>query len=74
MHDRVAASIKNDHFPVILGGDHSLAIGSISGVAQHYSRLGVIWYDAHGDLNIPEESPSGNVHGMPLRILAGEGD
>ncbi|MBA8778174.1 arginase [Staphylococcus schleiferi subsp. coagulans] len=74
LHDRVAASIKNDHFPVILGGDHSLAIGSISGVAQHYSRLGVIWYDAHGDLNIPEESPSGNVHGMPLRILAGEGD
>ncbi len=74
LHDRVATSIKNDHFPVILGGDHSLAIGSISGVAQHYSRLGVIWYDAHGDLNIPEESPSGNVHGMPLRILAGEGD
>ncbi|MBN6095255.1 arginase [Staphylococcus saprophyticus] len=70
----VSNSLSNNHFPLILGGDHSIAIGSISGVSKHYENLGVIWYDAHGDLNIPEESPSGNIHGMPLRILAGEGD
>lgn len=70
----VSNSISNNHFPLILGGDHSIAIGSISGVSKHYENLGVIWYDAHGDLNIPEESPSGNIHGMPLRILAGDGD
>ncbi|MTV21976.1 arginase [Staphylococcus delphini] len=74
LKDKVSESIRQDHFPVILGGDHSLAIGSISGVAEHYDDLGIIWYDAHGDLNVPEESPSGNMHGMPLRILAGEGD
>ncbi|EKU45977.1 arginase [Staphylococcus massiliensis] len=70
----VSETIKNDKFPLILGGDHSIAIGSISGVAEHYSNLGIIWYDAHGDLNVPEDSPSGNVHGMPLRMLLGEGD
>ncbi|MFJ1815018.1 arginase [Staphylococcus saprophyticus] len=70
----VSNSISNNHFPLILGGDHSIAIGSISGVSKHYENLGVIWYDAHGDLNIPEESPSGNIHGMPLRILASDGD
>ncbi|HEC2174108.1 arginase [Staphylococcus delphini] len=74
LKDKVSESIRQGHFPVILGGDHSLAIGSISGVAEHYDDLGIIWYDAHGDLNVPEESPSGNMHGMPLRILAGEGD
>ncbi|MCS4486983.1 arginase [Staphylococcus americanisciuri] len=71
---RVSKSIEAGHFPVVLGGDHSLAIGSISAVSQYYQSLGVIWYDAHGDLNIPEESPSGNVHGMSLRVLAGEGN
>ena len=45
----------------------------VSAISKHYNNLGVIWYDAHGDLNIPEESPSGNIHGMPLRILTGEG-
>ncbi|MCG7339953.1 arginase [Staphylococcus sp. ACRSN] len=70
----VSESISENHFPLILGGDHSIAIGSISGVSQHYNNLGIIWYDAHGDLNVPEESPSGNIHGMPLRILAGDGD
>ena len=48
-------------------------VGSVSAISKHYNNLGVIWYDAHGDLNIPEESPSGNIHGMPLRILTGEG-
>ncbi|PHK49056.1 arginase [Staphylococcus edaphicus] len=70
----VSNSIENNHFPLTLGGDHSIAIGSISGVSKHYENLGVIWYDAHGDLNVPEESPSGNIHGMPLRVLAGDGD
>lgn len=65
--------VEKGNFPLTLGGDHSIAVGSISGISQHYENLGVIWYDAHGDLNIPEESPSGNVHGMPLRILAGDG-
>ncbi|MBI5976023.1 arginase [Staphylococcus canis] len=74
LQEKVSESISNNHFPVILGGDHSLSIGSIAGVSAHYDDLGVIWYDAHGDLNLAEESPSGNVHGMPLRILAGEGD
>lgn len=65
--------VEKGNFPLTLGGDHSIAVGSISGISQHYENLGVIWYDAHGDLNVPEESPSGNVHGMPLRILAGDG-
>lgn len=65
--------VKKGNFPLTLGGDHSIAVGSISGISQHYENLGVIWYDAHDDLNVPEESPSGNVHGMPLRILAGDG-
>lgn len=65
--------VKKGNFPLTLGGDHSIAVGSISGISQHYENLSVIWYDAHGDLNVPEESPSGNVHGMPLRILAGDG-
>ncbi|WP_251360713.1 arginase family protein, partial [Staphylococcus aureus] len=69
----VSASIENNRFPLVLGGDHSIAIGSVSAISKHYNNLGVIWYDAHGDLNIPEESPSGNIHGMPLRILTGEG-
>lgn len=74
LSNAVSSSIKNQAFPLIIGGDHSIAIGSISGVSQHYENLGIIWYDAHGDLNIPEESPSGNIHGMPLRVLLGNGD
>ncbi|MEB8211334.1 arginase [Staphylococcus succinus] len=74
LSEAVSKSIEKNHFPLTLGGDHSIAIGSISGVSKHYGNLGVIWYDAHGDLNIPEESPSGNIHGMPLRVLAGDGD
>ncbi|RIO55833.1 arginase, partial [Mammaliicoccus sciuri] len=65
LSDAVSTSIEQNHFPLVLGGDHSIAIGSISGVSKHYENLGVIWYDAHGDLNVPEESPSGNIHGMP---------
>lgn len=73
LNKEVSASIQNNRFPLVLGGDHSIAVGSVSAISKHYNNLGVIWYDAHGDLNIPEESPSGNIHGMPLRILTGEG-
>lgn len=64
--------------PLVLGGDHSIAAGSIAGAAAHFAakggRLGLIWIDAHGDLNTPGSSRSGNVHGMPLAHLLGEGD
>lgn len=73
LNKEVSASIENNRFPLVLGGDHSIAVGSVSAISKHYNNLGVIWYDALGDLNIPEESPSGNIHGMPLRILTGEG-
>ena len=63
--------------PVVLGGDHSLAMGSVAGVAQHYhargQRIGLIWVDAHTDMNVPDSSPSGNIHGMPLAHILGEG-
>ncbi|GAB5601941.1 arginase [Thermus sp. FJN-A] len=58
-------------FPIVLGGDHSLSMGSASGVAR--GRVGVIWVDAHADFNTPETSPSGNIHGMPLAVLCGLG-
>lgn len=61
-------------FPLVLGGDHSIAIGTLAGVAKPYKNLGVIWYDAHGDLNTAETSPSGNIHGMPLAVSIGLGD
>lgn len=67
--DIVAAGRK----PFILGGDHSVAIGTIAGIASHYENLGVIWYDAHGDLNTPDTSPTGNIHGMPLAACLGLG-
>lgn len=64
-------------FPLVLGGDHSIAIGSVSGMAQHLhkhgKKLGLIWVDAHADMNTPETTPSGNVHGMPLACLVGRG-
>ncbi|WP_332693990.1 arginase [Halalkalibacter lacteus] len=60
-------------FPLVLGGDHSISIGSIAGISKHYKELGVIWYDAHADLNTAETSPSGNIHGMPLAINLGLG-
>lgn len=67
-------SIENNRFPLTIGGDHSLALGSLSGIAPHYNELGVIWLDAHGDLNTAETSPSGNIHGMILAQLLGIGN
>ncbi|RDI37514.1 arginase [Falsibacillus pallidus] len=65
--------IDNGEFPLIFGGDHSIALGTLAGVAKHYENLGVIWYDAHGDLNTADTSPSGNIHGMPLAASIGIG-
>ena len=74
---RVEKAAGQGKFPLVLGGDHSIAVGTISGMAQHFrkkqQKLGVIWLDAHTDMNTPETSPSGNVHGMPLACLVGEG-
>ncbi len=70
-------SLDEGMVPLVLGGDHSIAIGSLSGVAAHYhakgQRIGYIWLDAHGDMNTPDSSPSGNVHGMPLASVMGYG-
>jgi arginase len=65
------------HFPLVLGGDHSIAVGTVSGIAAYArrqgQRVGMLWIDAHGDINTPETSPSGNIHGMPLAALLGFG-
>ncbi|MFC5559186.1 arginase [Ureibacillus thermophilus] len=71
---KVDEVIEQGRFPVILGGDHSISIGSIAGIRKHYQNLGVIWFDAHTDINTPETTPSGNIHGMPLAINLGLGD
>ena len=71
--DAVEGSLDNNRFPFIVGGDHSLSIGSISGVTKKYNNLGVLWIDAHGDINNSDTSPTGNIHGMPLGVLLGEG-
>src|SRR5918993_4495700 len=68
----VATSMQGGRFPLVLGGDHSLSIGSIRGAAKH-KKLGVIWIDAHADFNTHETTPSGNIHGMPLAALCGLG-
>ncbi len=78
---RIAAKLKEilgeGHIPVIIGGDHSIAAGTFSGIASHFrengEEIGLIWFDAHADMNTPETSPSGNTHGMPLSTLLGLG-
>ncbi len=69
----VYSSLKSESFPLVIGGDHSLGLGSISGASKYYNNLAVIWVDAHGDINTHETSPSGNVHGMPLAAAMGIG-
>ena len=75
--EAVLETLEEGLTPLVLGGDHSLAVGSITGVAEHYrrqkQRIGVLWIDAHSDINTPDTSPSGNVHGMPLASLLGMG-
>src|SRR5689334_5260971 len=74
---KVERTVRQGRFPVVLGGDHSIAIGTISGLAaaarRRKKKVGVLWIDAHGDFNTPESSPSGNIHGMPLAVCCGIG-
>ena len=74
----VAEATAEGKFPLVLGGDHSIAVGTVAGVAEAYrtnrgAKIGIIWIDAHADMNAPESSPSGNVHGMPLACCLGFG-
>lgn len=75
--DSMQSALEASEFPLILGGDHSQAIGSIAGISRQLrskgKALGVLWVDAHTDMNTPESSPSGNIHGMPLATLLGNG-
>lgn len=71
--------LVNDELPIILGGDHAIAIPTFSAIAAHHKQngegdIGLIWFDAHADINTPETSPSGNIHGMPLAVLLGHGN
>jgi arginase len=73
----VGETLARGGVPLVVGGDHSVAIGSVSGVSRYFrerkKEIGLIWLDAHADMNTPESSPSGNVHGMPLACLVGMG-
>lgn len=77
LEKRVRRIVRSGNFPVTLGGDHSLAMGSVAGVAGAFrkksSRVGLLWVDAHADINTPETSPSGNIHGMPVAHILGMG-
>ena len=74
---KVDRILTRGHFPLILGGDHSIAVGTVSGIAavarRKGKKIGLLWVDAHGDINTPESSPSGNIHGMPVAALLGHG-
>lgn len=71
--NKVHKVLANGQFPLVLGGDHSIAIGTLAGISDSYKNLGVIWYDAHADMNTSDTSPSGNIHGMPLAVSMGLG-
>ncbi len=71
--DKVEQAIKDGVVPLVLGGDHSIAIGTQAGLARHSKDRGLIWFDAHADFNTPESSPSGNIHGMPVSAALGIG-
>jgi arginase len=77
VHDAIYASLTVGEFPLLMGGDHSLAIGSIAAAARYCAErskpLAVLWLDAHADFNVASSSPSGNLHGMPVSIIAGKG-
>jgi len=76
LRDRVDAAV-GDSLPVVLGGDHSVAMGTIAGLARHFHRkkqkIGLVWFDAHADSNTADTSPTGNIHGMPLAVALGLG-
>jgi arginase len=78
LRDRVGEALAAGSRPVVLGGDHSIAMGTIAGVSRFHrergQKVGLIWFDAHGDMNTAETSPSGNIHGMPLAVALGIGE
>ena len=78
LRDEVLAAARTGSVPVVLGGDHSIAMGTLAGLARHFrtrnAKVGLIWFDAHADANTPETSPSGNIHGMPLASVLGIGE
>lgn len=73
LYHAVSEILERGSFPIVLGGDHSISAGSISAVAAHHKRIGVIWIDAHGDWNDEHSSPSGNMHGMSFSAVCGAG-
>ncbi|PYP39864.1 MAG: arginase [Gemmatimonadetes bacterium] len=78
LRDKVMGILQKGRMPVVLGGDHSIAMGTISGVSRFHrekgEKVGLVWFDAHGDMNTPETSPTGNIHGMPLAAALGLGE
>src|SRR2546423_4328776 len=74
----VTAVVQAGEIPIILGGDHAIAISTFSAISSFYreqgNEIGLIWFDAHADINTPDTSPSGNIHGMPLATILGEGN
>ena len=78
LRNLVDQSLEKSRLPLVLGGDHSIAIGSLAGSTGHFAKqgetLGLIWFDAHGDANTPDTTPSGNIHGMALAVGLGLGD
>jgi arginase len=77
VHDAIYAELREERLPILLGGDHCLGVGSISAVARHCrdtgKKLRIIWLDAHADFNTSDLTPSGNIHGMPVACLCGDG-
>ncbi len=77
VRDAVLAALRDGDIPIVMGGDHSLAVGSVAAVARHCAEIGrqlsVLWLDAHSDFNVPESSPTGNLHGMPVAVITGHG-
>jgi arginase len=71
--ERVGAALDDGRVPIVLGGDHSIAIGTLGGLASRHGPGATLWFDAHGDLNTPDTTPSGNIHGMPLAAALGLG-
>lgn len=71
--ETVEEAVRAGRFPLVIGGDHSIAVGTMGGVAAVEARQGLLWIDAHADFNTPETSPSGNIHGMPVAAILGEG-
>lgn len=78
LRDRVGEALSAGTLPVVLGGDHSVAMGTIAGLSRHFAarreKIGLVWFDAHADANTAETSPSGNIHGMPFAVALGHGD